>query len=62
MKNQNQNQNQKEKANLNANVPTQKGSSAEPGYMHLYEFGELNDMKKKIKVKKQDKQNKQEEQ
>jgi len=41
--------------NRQANVPTQKGESAEPGFMHLYEFGELNDMKKNIKAKKSDK-------
>jgi len=37
-----------------ANVPTQKGDSTEPGFMH-FEFGELNNMKKNIKAKKSDK-------
>ncbi len=54
MKN-NKNNNNLNNVNRQANVPTQKGESTEPGFMHLYEFGELNDMKKNIKAKKLDK-------
>ncbi len=40
--------------NNQANVPTTKGESTEPGYMH-YEFGKANDLEEKIKDKKLDK-------
>lgn len=47
--------NKNKNVNRQANVPTQKGQSAEPGFMHNYEFGELNEMKKNVKVKKPEK-------
>jgi len=50
----NKKNNNQNNVNRQANVPTQKGESTEPGYMHLYEFGELNDMQKKVKAKKND--------